>query len=93
MKRFLTAATLALTLVAMRSPVLADEDNYDDMQAHPLVLAYYLVHPVGYVAEWLVTRPFHYIVSRPSLERLFGHASHEEIGLYHERPVASQTRW
>ena len=93
MKRFLTAATLALTLVAARAPVFAVEDDYDDMQSHPLVLVYYLAHPVGYVAEWLVTRPFHYIVSRPSLERVFEHVPHEEIGLYQERPVSSESRW
>jgi hypothetical protein len=93
MKRLLTVAALALLLGAMRSPVLAAEDEYDDMQAHPLVLAYYVAHPVGYALEWLVTRPIHYIVSRPSLERVFGHVPHEEIGMYHELQRPNEPRW
>ena len=51
-------------------------DGYDDSQAHPLRLAAYAVHPVGFALEWLVTRPIHAIVSQPDLQRVFGHQSH-----------------
>jgi len=51
-------------------------DGYDDSQAHPLRIAAYAVHPVGYALEWLVTRPIHAIVSQPELHRVFGHQSH-----------------
>jgi hypothetical protein len=51
-------------------------DGYDDSQAHPLRIAAYAVHPIGYALEWLVTRPIHAIVSQPELERVFGHQSH-----------------
>lgn len=51
-------------------------DGYDDSQAHPLRIAAYAIHPVGYALEWLVTRPIHAIVSQPELHRVFGHQSH-----------------
>jgi hypothetical protein len=52
-------------------------DAYDDTQSHPLRLIAYAVNPVGYAAEWLITRPIHFIVSQPKLERVFGHTPHE----------------
>jgi hypothetical protein len=51
-------------------------DGYDDSQSHPLRLAAYALHPVGFALEWLVTRPIHAIVSQPELERVFGHTPH-----------------
>lgn len=51
-------------------------DGYDDSQAHPLRLLAYAVHPIGFAAEWLITRPIHAIVSQPELHRVFGHQSH-----------------
>lgn len=51
-------------------------DGYDDSQAHPLRLLAYAVHPIGFAAEWLITRPIHAIVSQPDLHRVFGHQSH-----------------
>ena len=51
-------------------------DGYDDSQAHPLRLLTYAVHPIGFAAEWLLTRPIHAIVSQPELHRVFGHESH-----------------
>jgi len=56
-------------------------DEYDDSQSHPLRVAAYLVHPVGYGLEWLLFRPMHWVVSRPSLVHVFGHDCHEgDIG-------------
>jgi len=51
-------------------------DSYDDSQAHPLRIAAYAIHPIGYALEWLVTRPIHALVSQPELERVFGHKPH-----------------
>lgn len=51
-------------------------DGYDDSQAHPLRIAAYVVHPVGYALEWLVTRPIHALVSQPELKNVFGHKPH-----------------
>ena len=55
-------------------------DDYDDSQSHPLRILAYLIHPVGYSLEWLVTRPFHELVAQPDLEPVFGHTSHAYYG-------------
>ena len=53
-------------------------DAYDDSQANPLRLLAFAVYPFGFAAEWLVTRPIHFIVSQPQLENVFGHTPHED---------------
>ncbi|MGH7789334.1 MAG: hypothetical protein ACRERC_20860 [Candidatus Binatia bacterium] len=83
MKRFLAVLMMAmtLTLAAGAPTVQADtsqnEDTYEDAFSNPLRLAYYVIYPVGFTVEWLVMRPFHYIISRPYLDRFFGY---EPIG-------------
>jgi hypothetical protein len=77
MKRLL--ATMLL-VGALAGPAAADpgiEEEYDDAITHPLRLAAYLAHPVGFAVEWLVGRPFHYLISRPDLSRVFGYQSPE----------------
>jgi hypothetical protein len=64
---------MVLALAAPASAV----DAYDDGQANPLRIAAYIVHPVAYLAEWLVLRPFHRIVSQEDLEPISGHVPHE----------------
>lgn len=76
MRRLLLGLTLAVWMVGMPATTNA-HDAYDDSQAHPLRLAAYAVHPVGFALEWLVTRPIHFLVSQPRLERVFGHTPHE----------------
>lgn len=75
MKKLIAAATIAATL-GIGTPVLAHErtvnDAYDDAITHPLRLAYYVIHPLGYTAEWLFARPFQYIISREGLRNVFG---------------------
>lgn len=58
-------------------------DEYEDSMTHPLRMAYYLAHPIGFAVEWLIGRPFHYVISRPYLDRYFGYKPHEEAGLAH----------
>ena len=48
-----------------------------DSQSHPLQLAAYALHPVGFALEWLVMRPIHFVVSQPKLDPVFGHVPHE----------------
>jgi hypothetical protein len=74
-KRLLVVLVLALWTAAPGS-VLA-HDHYDDTQSHPLRLAAYALHPVGYALEWMIMRPIHFVVSNPSLEPVFGHTGHE----------------
>ncbi len=61
-------------------------DDYDDSQSHPLRLAAYVLHPIGFTLEWLVTRPFHELVAQPDLAPVFGHTSHE---YYSDAPVGA----
>ncbi|MBI3782583.1 MAG: hypothetical protein HY270_04200 [Deltaproteobacteria bacterium] len=82
MKRLLTAAMLASLLVFTVRPAMAVPDEYDDTQSHPLRIACYLIYPVGFTMEWLLFRPFHYVVSRPGLDQVFGHRSHGESRAY-----------
>lgn len=76
MKKLLLIATLAF--LAFRSaPCWAASDEYDDSQSNPLRIVAYLAYPVGFAAEWLVMRPFHFLVSAtPAQEALFGHQPH-----------------
>jgi hypothetical protein len=74
MKRFLAALVLAGCLIAMPGRSSAAPDVYDDSQSHPLRVAAYLVYPVAYAIEWIVFRPFHFLVS--SYPEVFGHHPH-----------------
>jgi hypothetical protein len=70
--------SLALTVVvASGASVAHAHDAYDDSESHPLRLVAYAVHPAGWLAEWLVARPVHFLVSQPQLEPIFGHVPHE----------------
>ena len=95
MKRLAAAALIALTLMlgaprvraenqttAATNEELAEMDHYEDAFSNPLRLAYYLIYPVGFTAEWLVMRPLHYLMSRPYLSHLFGYRPIGEEGNY-----------
>ncbi len=84
MKRILIAAAIACAVVmgSGTARASAEPDKYEDGMMHPLRLAYYAAHPVGFAIEWLVGRPFHYIISRPYLDAFFGYHSLEEEGTY-----------
>jgi hypothetical protein len=91
MKRLVAAVLIGLFIVSS-APVLATDqrdaqeigemDRYEDAFSHPLRLAYYLIYPIGFTAEWLIMRPLHYIVSRPYLNRFFGYTEIGEEGTY-----------
>jgi len=71
-------SSLALVAVVMGGAATARaHDAYDDSESHPLRLIAYVVHPVGWLTEWMVTRPIHFIASNPQLERISGHVPHE----------------
>ncbi|MBX3023282.1 hypothetical protein KF840_00050 [bacterium] len=87
MKRLLLALMMAsMVSLAARAATAddryADEQEYEDAFSNPLRLAYYVIYPVGFTVEWLVMRPFHYIVSRPGLDRVFGYQPIGEEGNY-----------
>ncbi len=89
MKRLAAAALIAVTLAvsapsvrAEQTQEIGDMDQYEDALSNPLRLAYYLLHPVGFTAEWLIMRPFHYLISRPYLDRFFGYTPIGDEGTY-----------
>jgi len=86
MKRLISALLVVGTLTLGATAALAHEpaidDQYDDSVMHPLRLAAYVVHPIGYAAEWLVGRPFQYIISRDHLRKIFGYHSFTEEETY-----------
>jgi hypothetical protein len=83
MRRFMAAGLLAAWLLCtVPGLAAAAPDDYDETQSHPLRVAAYLLNPIGFTLEWVVFRPLHYLVSRPSLEPVFGHHRHAEIRVY-----------
>src|SRR5947208_6014329 len=72
--------TLFFVVVFAPRAVLAASDEYDDSQSNPLRIAAYLLHPVGWLAEWTIFRPFHFLVSATEpQEAFFGHRPHPPV--------------
>ncbi|MGH7964124.1 MAG: hypothetical protein ACRERD_20270 [Candidatus Binatia bacterium] len=67
---------VGVTVLSLTSPSFAYFDEYDDSQSHPLRVAAYILHPVGFALEWLIFRPMHALVSQPELEPITGHTPH-----------------
>lgn len=76
MKRLLLSLALVVAVAGGAGTARA-HDAYDDSESHPLRLVAYVVNPAGWLAEWMVARPVHFLVSQPQLERIFGHQPHE----------------
>jgi hypothetical protein len=69
--RRLLAAGAALALLAVASPVAAED--YDESYAgHPLRVVAYVLHPVGVILDTLIFRPLHWIGSHEPLKTLVG---------------------
>ena len=49
------------------------DDCYRDEESHPFRVAAYILNPIGVGLEWLIFRPIHWVVSRPSTSPIFGH--------------------
>ena len=86
LRYLIVALGLSVFLCSMPLQVLAQEcprqnlpgpDCYTEDQANPLRITAYLVHPFGWISEWIVTRPFHFLVSSSKgAESVFGHTAH-----------------
>jgi hypothetical protein len=70
----------ALGLVALASgPAIAGGSGYQTMgqyndgEAHPLRLVAFAVAPVGFLAEWLITRPIFRLVSQQDTAPIFSY--------------------
>jgi hypothetical protein len=81
----LTTLVMAACLAGPPRAALA-HDAFDDSQSNPIRMIAYLANPIGVAAEWIVARPFHFLVSQHELEHLFGHVPHEnpygDYGVY-----------
>jgi len=76
----LLATGLLYAFTLGSQPSFAAWDEYDDSQSNPLRVAAYLLHPVGWLAEWTIFRPFHLIVSATEpQEAFFGHQPHPPL--------------
>jgi outer membrane protein OmpA-like peptidoglycan-associated protein len=77
--RFLVLV-LTLSLVLGSKLSVAAPDEYDDSQSNPFRVAGYLLYPAGFILEWTVFRPFHFLVSSTEpAEAFFGHEPHPPI--------------
>jgi len=54
---------LFFVVTLLTSSAQAAPDEYDDSQSNPLRVTAYLFYPVGWLAEWTIFRPFHFLVS------------------------------
>jgi len=71
-------ASLALVVGLVVGSDARAHDAYDDSQSHPLRLIAYAIHPAGFALEWALTRPIHFLVSTPGLDKVFGHTPHDD---------------
>ena len=71
-RRLWISLVLAASLLFLSSAASADE--YDsDAAGHPVRIAAYILHPVGWALDFLIMRPAHWIVSQEPLDQVFGH--------------------
>lgn len=63
---------VAIPLLVLASAAHADE--YDSSYSgHPLRIAAYILHPVGWALDVLIMRPAHWLVTQEPLKEVFGH--------------------
>ncbi len=79
LSRFLVIGLICAATFGAK-PSFAAPDEYDDSQSNPFRIAAYLMYPVGWLAEWIVFRPFHFMVSATEpQEAFFGHRPHPPV--------------
>lgn len=77
-------ALLALVLISISVPSRADRYNRSQGD-NPFKLIAYVLNPIGLVAEYVVMRPIHWMVSQPCADITFGHqVEPEDAGKYFE---------
>jgi hypothetical protein len=82
MRRAVICLSAALLLAVSAATVRAQsEQNYEDQQnareytdedSQPLKVASYFVAPVGFLLEWTIARPLHYVARNTFLAPLLG---------------------
>jgi outer membrane protein OmpA-like peptidoglycan-associated protein len=81
MKSYRVSVIAVVLLLSVGSKsVLAGPDPYDDSQSNPFRIAAYLLYPAAFLTEWIIFRPFHYLVSATEAqEAFFGHNPHPPV--------------
>ena len=72
MPKVIAVVLVCIFLMVTAAPTWAHDYDRDDSDCW-LRYAAYAVHPVGIALEYGVTRPIHWVVSRPVLCVIFGH--------------------
>jgi len=71
---------MVLWMAVCSTPWNALADEYDDSQSNPLRVLAYIVYPAGLLAEWVIFRPFHSLVSATKeQEYISGHRPHPPL--------------
>lgn len=85
MTKRLLLAVLLCALTVLSVPTQADRYRRGASD-NPFRLVSYVVYPVGLLAEYVVFRPVHWVVSQPTLDVVFGHKPTPEMeeGTYFE---------
>jgi hypothetical protein len=77
MKKKLILSLVFAACFMLFSGVASAHDYDRDDDGHPLRLVAHVMHPFGLALEYAIFRPVHDIASRPKLNIIFGHVSHE----------------
>jgi hypothetical protein len=79
MRKRIAAALLVGALALCFAP-LASAHRYDRRNSD-MWLRYvaHMLHPVGIAVEYVAFRPFHWLVSQPDLDIVFGHTVTEDV--------------
>jgi hypothetical protein len=69
----LLAAVAVVTVLALPGQRAWAHDAYSDAESNPLKLLSYPVAAAGFLIEWTFTRPIHFLVSQPTMQRVFNY--------------------
>jgi len=64
-------------LLAAATPAWAHDYDRNDSD-NPMRVVAYVVHPVGVLLEWTITRPVHWLAMQPGFSYVMGHDPHPQ---------------
>ena len=64
-------------LLAAATPAWAHDYDRNDTD-NPMRVVAYIVHPVGVLLEWTITRPIHWLAMQPGFSYVMGHDPHPQ---------------
>jgi hypothetical protein len=71
-RKSLLWVAVSICLLLTASPALAD-DHDSGQSGHPLRIAAYVLHPIGWFLDYFIFQPFHKIGNSPPGRAIFGH--------------------